>query len=617
LGLMVYALTDKYRRPTFLAIFFLLILIPVIEFYFNPQVYFFTPLVGYIPGIIYDEGLSINSQIVLYRFLNTVYFSFIFIGSVLVLGKKLKYKIIFASAAVITAAIFLIISPTLGFSTTKGRLTSSLDKKIETTNFTIYFSQRIDDNLVRLISLQHEYYFTELREYFNSEPDEKIISYVFYDRSEKKALLGSENADIAKPWLYQIFTSYENYNSSLKHELAHIFTADFGKGLLRVADDFNPSLIEGIAMAADPVYGEYNVDYMAALAYNNGYKTDLSNLYSHYNFFSQNSSLSYIYAGSFTKYLIDTYGIEKFKKLYSNLDFEKIYGIPLGEIAKGFYSYLRTIDDSYNIHAANYYFGRKSIFFKNCPRFVSDQIKIAWKKYNIKDYISSRDIFKESYEMSDDYSALHGYVNSLARLKERTAAIEFLENEIYKFEGTSSYYNLELRLADLHAEEGNQKKADSLYIELIRQNPARQFYYIASTRMALSRENSALKLYLNGSDFTKYYILKSYFARRNNFNFLPVMIDLSRILDEDYRLFISQFKHKLSDQTYESSYAFYKLSNYMLENMDFVNARKMSSLSIRYKEDINFNELLERNHMKIMWLQNNHETLLASIQDQM
>jgi hypothetical protein len=95
--------------------------------------------------------------------------------------------------------------------------------------------------------------------------------------------------------------------------------------------------------------------------------------------------------------------------------------------------------------------------------------------------------------------------------------------------------------------------------------------------MALSRENTSLKLYLNGSDFTKYYILKSFYARRSNFNFLPIMIDLSRKLDEDYRLFISQFNHKLGDETYESSFAFYKLSNYMLENLDFVNARKMAS----------------------------------------
>jgi hypothetical protein len=616
LGLMIYVTLNRYRRPAFLALFFLLLLIPVFEFYFNPQVYFFTPVIGFLPGIIYDEGLSINSQIILYRFFNLIYFGSVFLFSLFLIGRKFKYKLMFISATAAVAVVFLIISPALGFSTTKERLISVLDKKIETTNFTIYFSQRIDDNFIRLISIQHEYFFSELKDYFNSVPDEKITSYVFYDRAEKKALLGSENADIAKPWLYKIFTSYENYNSTLKHELAHIFTAEFGKGLLKVADGFNPSLIEGAAMAADPMYGENNLDFMAALAYNNGYKTDLSNLYSHYNFFAQNSSLSYIYAGSFTKYLIDTHGIEKFKRLYRNLNFEKIYGLPFSEITRGFYTYLKSIDDSYNVHAANYYFGKKSIFFKNCPRHVNDQIRTAWKLYESKNYYAALDIFRQSYELSDDYSALHGYINSLSKLKERTAAIEFLEEEIDKFEGTSSYYNLELRLADLYAEEGNLLKADSLYLELIRQNPGRNFYYIANTRMALSRENAALKLYLNGSDFTKYYILKSYYSRRNNFNFLPIMIDLSKRLDEDYRLFISQFNHRLSDETYESSYAFYKLSNYMLENMDFTNARKMASLSVRFKENKNFSELLQRNHMKIMWLQNNHETLLAAIQEQ-
>jgi hypothetical protein len=617
LGLMIYTVLNRYRRPVFLAVFFSLILVPIFEFYFNPQVYFFTPLVGYLPGIIYDEGLSINASIVLYRFFNLLFFGAIFFFSVMLIDKKPGYKLIFASSAAAVALFFLIISPSLGFSTTKGRLVSSLNKKIETENFNIYFSQRIDDNLVRLISLQHEFYYSELQDFFNSVPKEKITSYVFYDRSEKKALLGSENADVAKPWLYKIFTSYENYNSTLKHELAHIFSAEFGKGLLKIADDYNPSLIEGIAMAADPQYGENNIDFMAALAYNNGYRADLNRIYSHYNFFSQNSSLSYIYAGSFTKYLVDTYGIEKFKKLYRNRNFEKIYGLSFSEISKGFYAYLRTIEDSYNIHAANFYFGKKSIFFKTCPRHVSDQIRVAWQKYDKKNYNEAHDIFRQSYELSDDYSALHGYVNSLAKLKERTAAIELLETEIGKFEGTSSYYNLELRLADLYAEEGNLLKADSLYIELIRQNPSRNFYYIANTRMALSRENTSLKLYLNGSDFTKYYILKSFYARRSNFNFLPIMIDLSRKLDEDYRLFISQFNHKLGDETYESSFAFYKLSNYMLENLDFVNARKMASLAVRYKEDGNFNALLQRNQVKIIWLQNNHESLLASIQEQL
>jgi hypothetical protein len=615
-GLLIFTVLKKYRRPAFLAIYFILFLIPLLEFYINPQVYFFSPLVGYFPGIIYDEGLSINAQIITYRFFNTLFFSGIFFLSLWGISKSTRYKIILVSSAVAVSILFYLVSPSLGFSTTKGRLASELNIKIETEHFVIHFSERIDENFISIISLQHEFYYSELVEYFKTNP-EKISSYVFYDRREKKKLLGSENADLAKPWLGQVFTSYENYNSSLKHELAHVFAAQFGKGLLHIADNYNPSLIEGIAMAADPVYGENNLDYMAALAFNNGYSTDLNKLYDHFNFFKQYSSLSYIYAGSFTKYLIDNYGIEKFKILYGDLDFEKVYKKSFKEITDGYFRHLRTIDKSYNVHAANYYFGRKSIFFKVCPRYVTDQIKIGWQKFNDKNFSEARDIFKNSYDLSDDYSALHGYINSLSKLKEKADAIAFLENEIDKFLGTSSYYNLEFRLADLYAEEGNIAKADSMYLQIIKQNPGRNFYYMANTRMTLARDNSSLRLYLTGSEFTKYYILKRQYIKKNDYNLLPVMIDLSKALDEDYRLFRSHINNQYTDETYESSYAFYKLSNYMLENLDFTNARKMAALATRFKEDKNFLYLLEKNQYKILWLQNNHESLLARIEDQM
>jgi hypothetical protein len=50
--------------------------------------------------------------------------------------------------------------------------------------------------------------------------------------------------------VYQIYT-VSNYEETLKHEIAHCFSA-FGKGLLNQPIIFNPSLIEG-ASAADPL----------------------------------------------------------------------------------------------------------------------------------------------------------------------------------------------------------------------------------------------------------------------------------------------------------------------------------------------------------------------------
>ena len=130
----------------------------------------------------------------------------------------------------------------------------------------------------------------------------------------------------------------------MKHEIAHCFGAEFGTGIFKVADKINPSLIEGIATAASPFYDENDIDYMAALAFNNGFKIDLKALYDYTTFFMQTSGLSYIYAGSFTKFLIENYGVEKIKKLYSNLNFGEVYNLSLDSLQKEYFSYLKKFD---------------------------------------------------------------------------------------------------------------------------------------------------------------------------------------------------------------------------------------------------------------------------------
>ena len=102
--------------------------------------------------------------------------------------------------------------------------------------------------------------------------------------------------------------------------------------------------------------------------------------------FKQPSSLGYIIAGSFIKFLIDTYGIDTFKKLYADLDFKAHYGKELPELSREYETYLK---DKFVIPTsasdrAKYYYGRKSIFYKVCPRYVAKKISEAWKSYDEK-----------------------------------------------------------------------------------------------------------------------------------------------------------------------------------------------------------------------------------------
>ncbi len=77
-----------------------------------------------------------------------------------------------------------------------------------------------------------------------TKPSKKINVYLFNDREQKKILFGAGNADVAKPWQNSIYISADSWQEYLKHELVHIFTAEFGVGYLSLHLDLMPHLLK-------------------------------------------------------------------------------------------------------------------------------------------------------------------------------------------------------------------------------------------------------------------------------------------------------------------------------------------------------------------------------------
>ncbi len=55
------------------------------------------------------------------------------------------------------------------------------------------------------------------------------------------------------------------------------------------------------------------------------------------------------------------------------------------------------------------------------------------------------------------------------------------------------------------------------------------------------------------------------------------------------------------------------LSKYMMKNFDFSLARKMAGLSMRYREDADYLNILEENYKKTEWFYANSDSLLADM----
>ncbi len=144
-------------------------------------------------------------------------------------------------------------------------------------------------------------------------------------------------------------------------------------------------------------------------------------------------------------------------------------------------------------------------------------------------------------------------------------------------------------------------------------NPNRQLKYIADLRMKLSEEPERLSKYLTGSEFDKYFILKELNNEEYYYYSFPVLISLAGILQEDYDIFLKQFEKRLIVNDYHSSYGTFVLSKYMMKNFDFLLARKMAGLSMRYREDDHFLNILEENYKKAEWFYANSDSLLAKM----
>jgi len=612
-GSFAFYLLPRFPRILFISIIILTALIPLTEFYFNPQIYFYNPLIGFFPGTIYDEGLSLTFKLVIYRLINTGFYSAILYLSVLRIKQTVWFnKITFTFLISFIVIIFFFISPYLGFSTTKERIESALNGKCFTEHFEIIYDKSIDSTFLKNVIIHHEYYYSSLKKYFNSEPPGKITSFIFRDNKQKGELFGSANADVAKPWLYQVFTTANSFNTSLKHEIAHVFSASYGSGPFKITGHYNPALVEGIAEAASPFYGTWYIDQLASVAWNNNYKVNVVNLFSGFGFFSQVSGLAYIYAGSFSNFRIKRYGMEKFSEWYRGKSFEEVYDSSLTEVAGIYSNYLQDLGYSNKPNAAQYYFGMKSIFTKFCPRYIADRLEKGWAFYNNNKYTEAEKVFSQLNSITRNYSALYGLVNCKIRMQKEDEALALLKNELPKFKNTSYYYGLELLLGDVLIRKGSFYEAKEHYFLLNNLDPDFHYDYLSKLRLNLAVSDSMIHRYIIGEDSVKYVILQKYNSDTYDYASVPVMIDLAVSLNIQYNEVLKIFNKTISVNDIFSSYASYYLSEYMMEHLDYNRARKLSSLALRYNRGDRLNLFLRSHFLKSEWIYYNADSILKN-----
>jgi len=389
------------HRSTVLA----LLVLPVLagfglwRFYSAPPVFTYDPIIGYFPGNLYDENVQLGAPLLFARIEQVLWVVAILAAVAMRLdvpamrvrwraprpvGRRIR-PLLVALACAVPATVMHVNGGALGYNVDAGDIVDVLDGRYETAHFVIHYARTPEiERDIKLIAEDHELRYAEVVAVLGVAPAGKLESFYFADRDQKGRWMGARDVEMAKPWRGEIYLDHRPFpHTSLRHEIAHAVAATFGDPIFGVAARhvagvpllFSPGLIEGLAVAVDWPGGDYgrltpheSVRALEEMGLTPSIRALLS-----LGFLAQSSQRSYQTAGSFVKFLLDTYGAPALRRLYhSGGDFEGAYGKSLAALEQEWRAMLEKVAvPEAIVEGARERFRTGSVFARPCPHAVA------------------------------------------------------------------------------------------------------------------------------------------------------------------------------------------------------------------------------------------------------
>jgi tetratricopeptide (TPR) repeat protein len=511
--------------------------------YFTPSIFSYNFFYGYFPGLTYDEALGVPSSLVIFRILTLiiaaalVWMSWLIVKHSNITDRAWRKGFSLAAAMVegknvfITAALATLLIITwwfrgeLGFESTSSFIRKQLGERVESEHFIIFYSKdSYDNDEIRWIAADHEFRLKQICDAFalpRSERDSsKIESYVYPSSDVKQRLMGAGNTNIAKPWSGQMHISKQSLDATLKHELVHVVAARFGLPIINAS--LSTGLVEGLAEAMDWNFGNRTLHQYAAAMHKAGVAPNIRSLMLFTGFAAQSSSISYVLAGSFSRFLIDTYGIRKMTLLYRTNDYETLYNKSLDDLIAEWKTLLANMPvTASDLAAVDVLFRRPPIFKKVCARVVAARNAKARQLLAEKNYSEAQTLFAVSYDETKGYESLAGLLTSSLRLGQHEAVTTAYDTIVASDKRPNQFLPLFLNIGDAFWARGVLDSAHRLYARLAAANISEGY-----TEAVLLRTH-AFRDTIHRQAFARYFVsdlndslrlkfLGSAFARQTN-----------------------------------------------------------------------------------------------------
>jgi tetratricopeptide (TPR) repeat protein len=472
--------------------------------YFTPAIFSYNFFYGYFPGLTYDEVLTPDLHLLFFRLITLgVGGVLVWMGALLVrsappdatvrqkglaLLRALwapRRRLVTAGIAAAACLLYLFRCE-CGFESTDGYIRRTLGGVVRTEHFDIFYSPlSVSAEDAGRLGLDHEFRLRQVMSAFALQEQERIASYVYPSAAVKMRLIGAGNTNIAKPWSNAVHITQGSVEGTLKHEIVHVVAGRFGVPVIRAST--STGLVEGVAVAVEWVWGTRTPHEYAAGLVRAGLAPPLGSILSFTGFASHTSSLSYVLAGSFCRYMIDRFGVRKMVQVYRTTDYERVYGRSLDLLIADWTNFLaeRVPLDPYIDEGCDALFRRPPLFRKVCARVMARRNATGWEAMAAREYNRANNIFAATYAASGGYDAAAGLVWSNLRLRRYDAVVTFLDSVIMRDEHPMQYALLYLPAGDACLALGDRQRAADLYEKLASADVSQGLTEGALLRMAV------------------------------------------------------------------------------------------------------------------------------------
>ena len=415
----------------------------VINLIFHPPVFAYHATFGYFPGPIYDFVIPITSTLLIARaetLLQALLFLLLTISLCEIsrdteLMPQLKWRKLFSPLTKRVGLYLLIVcligfqfyAGALGIRPTRDDIARKLGGFRETAHFEIFYARELQTEIER-IAEDCEFQYAQLSAYLVPEGGKlsrKVRAYIYASPKQKKQLIGAGSTSVEDPFGHGFHIHAQGFpHPVLKHELAHVFTVPWSP--LKVS--LKIGLHEGIAVAADWDEGRLTTHQWAKAMHQMEIAPSLSAIMG-LGFWRHAGSRSYLLTGSFVRFLVDTYGIEKFKAVFPVGNFLRHYAKDLQSLEQEWVGFLNSVPlRDEDLAYANYRLKQRSVFDQVCTHEMAVLRDAAWQAYFRKDFTTAVETFETMLSNEpDNLSTLRGLMYSAYRIENYDKALSLAD----------------------------------------------------------------------------------------------------------------------------------------------------------------------------------------------